>query len=167
MWGKLSQRLHLVLTLASVSLLLTSPWIVIGRRLRPSASFWDLWHVYLGLALLPLTLWFLLKNCRNGQWRLYFPYLAGNFAEAWQDLAGLFRARLPLSGGAGLFSVIEGLLLLTLMACCLTGGLWFWQQGASEALLWRSWHIGFAQAFAVLLVLHVLSVALHLLEFRR
>jgi hypothetical protein len=162
MWAKLAPRLHVLLTLGSLSLVLTSPWIVIGRRLRPQASFLDLWHVYFGLALLPLVLLFLFKNCRQGQWRLYFPYLAGNFRGLVQDLSALFRGRLPVAGGAGLFSVIEGLLVVLLLACCITGVFWFAQQGASSALFWRSLHANIAVAFVVFLVLHVLFAALHI-----
>lgn len=167
MWEKLGQRLHWLLLLGSVSLVLGSPWIVIGRQLRPAASLADLWHVYVGLALLPFSLLFFIKVCVHGQWRLYFPYLAGNLREFLQDIASLFRGRLPVAGGAGLFSVIEGLLVLSLFGCCLTGGLWFLQQGGSDALFWRDWHANFAVGFVVLLVAHVLGSALHLINLVR
>ena len=167
MWEKLGQRLHLAITLVSLSLVLTSPWIVIGRRLRPQAGLLDIWHVYAGLALLPLALLFGLKISRRGQWRLYFPYLAGHFHSAWQDCVALFRGRLPEAGGAGLFSVLEGLLLLLLLACCVTGGLWFLQQGGETALYWRSVHSVLAIAFVVLLVLHALFAAVQLVASMR
>lgn len=167
MWERLGQRLHLVLTLGSLSLVLTSPWIVIGRRLRPQAGFLDLWHVYFGLALLPLALLFLFKISRHGQWRLYFPYLAGNFRDARQDLFAILRGRPPLAGGAGLFSVLEGLLILALLACCVTGALWFFQHGGDNALFWRGVHGGLAAGFIVLLALHALFAALHLVASMR
>ncbi|QDF66146.1 cytochrome b/b6 domain-containing protein [Shewanella sp. SNU WT4] len=167
MWEKFELRLHLLLMLASVSLLVTSPWILMGRQLRASASVWDLWHVYVGLALIPLALLFLIKNCRHGQWRLYFPYLAGNFTGLGQDCRALARGKLPVCGGAGLFSVVEGLLLVSLLGCAITGGMWFVQQGGSDALWWRSVHSDCAWIMVGALMAHVVCAALHVIDMMR
>jgi hypothetical protein len=63
--------------------------------------------------------------------------------------------------------MIEGLLLLALLAAGATGALWFLSQGSEAAALLREQHILAARAFAVLLLLHLAGVALHLLDFVR
>ncbi|MBV7315845.1 cytochrome b/b6 domain-containing protein [Shewanella sp. NIFS-20-20] len=167
MWEKLQQRLHLLLILGSLWLIVTSPWVLIGRQLRASASWWDIGHVYLGLAMLPLAALFLLKNCRQGHWRLYFPYLGGQWQDVGRDCRNLCRGKLPVAGGAGLISVIEGGLMLLLVGTCLTGAMWFVQQGGSDALFWRGWHIDMAWAFGVGLIVHMLCAMLHVIDMMR
>ena len=84
---------------------------------------------------------------------------------AGRDLAGLFRGRIPSVEGGGLYSLIEGLLLLTFAGTALTGAAWFVAQGSDLALSWREWHIVTARCPVGLVVLHVLAVASHLLDF--
>jgi len=82
-------------------------------------------------------------------------------------VAGVFKGQRPGSEGGGLFATIEGLLLLALIAAALTGTLWLLGGGADAAVLWRGHHIVAARAFAVLMGLHVLAVALHLVDLVR
>ena len=56
-------------------------------------------------------------------------------------LSGLLRGRIPAAEGGGLFGLIEGLLLVLLLATAVTGAVWFAMQGSQEALAWRSHHI--------------------------
>lgn len=136
------------------------------RRIVPeSATFWDRAHIGLGLALTLLAVTYLLINLVDGRWRQYFPWAAGNLVEVRSDLAGIVQRRIPMAGGAGLFSLIQGLLLIGLLATALTGLGWLLADGARVALAWREWHIAIADGFVWLLVVHVVASALHLLDF--
>jgi cytochrome b561 len=48
-----------------------------------------------------------------------------------------------------------------------SGAAWVLNQGTDLALAWRAHHILAARTFAGLLVLHVLAVASHLVDFVR
>ena len=48
-----------------------------------------------------------------------------------------------------------------------TGAAWLLTQGSAEALDWREGHLLAARGFIGLLVLHVVTVSLHLLDFLR
>ncbi len=71
----ISEKLHVIVITLSVFLVVTSPWILIGSRLRAKASIWDSLHVYIGLIAAIFGLLFLLKNLLNGHWRQFFPWL--------------------------------------------------------------------------------------------
>jgi len=162
---RLADSQHLVVLLASLWLVLTSPWITMRKGIPESAGFLDWAHVVLGLALVPLSLAYFATNTLKGRWRDYFPWLAGNFAEVKRDLAGIPKGRLPQPGGAGLFSLIEGLVLVLLVATALTGLGWFVLEGSRAAMAWRDWHIVAADALVVGMVVHAIAASLHLLEF--
>jgi len=116
---------------------------------------------------LPLALLFFSCSLVQGRWREHFPWLAGNFAGPGRDLAGLLRGHLPGAGGAGLFSALQGLLLLALLATALTGLGWLLVEGSRAALAWREWHALCANFFGALLLLHTLAASAHLLNFLR
>ena len=103
---------------------------------------------------------------RDGRWRLYFPWSPPD-PRVGRDLAGLLRGRIPAAEGGGLFGLIEGLLLLALLATAATGAAWFTAQGTDAAVSWRGQHILAARGLIGLLVLHVVTVSLHLLDLLR
>jgi hypothetical protein len=108
------------------------------------------------------------RTCtRDGRWQLYFPFVPGQIDNVGRDLAGLLRGRVPASEGGGLFGLIEGLLLVLLIVTAVTGVAWLLTQGSVESLAWRGYHILAARGLIGLLVLHVLSVAAHLLDLLR
>lgn len=162
----LLDKLHLLVSVLTLLLLVTSPWLFMARKLMP-ANIWNLSHVYLGLVLAFLSLCYLFTNLINSKWRQYFPWLNFNFSPLFNDIKQLCKGHLPLTGGAGLFSVIEGLLILVLVLTGLTGFFWFIHQGTMDALIWRSLHVDFAHVLMVMLVMHFLGVASHLLELMR
>lgn len=164
---RLVNPLHLLIAVACIWLIASSPWIGMYHTLPDAAGLADLAHVALGLAMLPLGLAYFAACAVAGRWRLYFPWAAGEFAVLSADVAGLARGQRPGSEGGGLFGTIEGLLLLALLATAATGTLWFFASGADAAVLWRAQHIVAARAFGGLLVLHVLAVSLHLLDLVR
>ncbi len=146
-------------------LILTSPWIAMLRRVPSGAGFFDYAHVALGFAALALAVTYPLACVRATGWRLYFPWLSGNMAAVGRDVTGLARGTIPTAEGGGLFAMIEGLLLIALFVTAVTGAAWLLGQGSDAALTWRSVHILAARGFAGLIVLHVLAVASHLLDF--
>lgn len=164
---RLVNPLHLLIALAATWLLASSPWIAMYHALPDPPGPVNLSHVALGLALLPLSLVYLVACCAGGRWRLYFPWVAGQFGGIAADVAGLFRGQRPGSEGGGLFATIEGLLLLALLATAASGAWWFVERGTDAAVAWRDWHIGAAHAFAVLMALHVLAVSLHVIDLVR
>lgn len=164
---QLSDRLHLAVALFSLWLILTSPWVAMLRRIPPSAGWLDFAHVALGFVTLIAGIAYTYGCTREGRWRLYFPSGAAQFGGVGRDLAGLARGRIPAAEGGGLFGFIEGLLLVALLATAVTGAAWFFTQGSGEALAWRGHHIYAARGLIGLLVLHVITVSLHLLDFVR
>ncbi|MEJ2602159.1 MAG: cytochrome b/b6 domain-containing protein [Gammaproteobacteria bacterium] len=162
---RLADRQHLLVLLISLWLILTSPWIMLRRGIPSSAGFLDYAHIALGLAMVPLALAYALTNTLGGRWRDYFPWLAGNLAEVKRDLTGLLKARLPQPGGAGLFSLIEGIVLILLLATAVSGLGWFLLEGSRPAMVWREWHIVAADALVVALIVHAIAASLHLVEF--
>ncbi|GIU28326.1 cytochrome b/b6 domain-containing protein [Shewanella sp. MBTL60-007] len=158
---------HVLIIITSAYLILTSGWILIGRRLRPNASFWDQSHVYLGLIAAFLSITFLITTCLKGKWRQYFPWLVGDFSQLKADILGFFKGKIPIAGGRGLFSVVEGVGMLLFLAVGVSGIAWFATQGSSDALMWRGYHIHLAQAFIGFIVVHVIFACLHLLDFFR
>lgn len=164
---RLAAQQHLALALLSAWLILASPWVHMFRRIPRNAGFMEWSHVVLGLVALVLAITFTLSCTRRGRWRMYFPWLAGDLGQAGRDLRGLFRREVPTSEGGGLFAVIEGLLLLALLIAALTGAGWLLVQGTAAAVDWRAGHIVATRCMIVLLVLHIVSVSLHLLDFIR
>jgi cytochrome b561 len=164
---RLRDRQHLLVALLSAWLIFTSPWISMLRRIPDGAGFLDYSHVVLGFVALLLAFSYAVTCSLGGRWRLYFPFIAGGLGAVGRDLAGLLRGRIPAAEGGGLFALIEGLLLLALLAAAVTGAAWFWAQGTTEALAWRQWHLYAARGLAGLILLHVVTVSLHLLDFVR
>lgn len=138
-----------------------------GRSLRVSASIWDYLHVYLGLMTAVLSMSMLVTNCINGRWRQFFPWLQLDFSHLIKDFSGLLKGKIPVAGGRGLFSCIEGLGILLLVGVGVTGMIWFCLQGSSDALAWRSYHLLFAKCFMGFILIHVFCACLHLLDFIR
>jgi hypothetical protein len=165
---RLAARQHLLLALLSAWLILGSPWVHMYRRIPRNAGFAEYSHIVLGLVALVLAITFTISCTRRGRWRLYFPWLMGELGQAWRELRGLvLRREVPTAEGGGLFAVIEGLLLLALLATALTGAAWLLVPGTAEAVSWRHYHILASRGMIALLVLHIASVSLHLLDFIR
>jgi Prokaryotic cytochrome b561. len=157
-------RLHVALVLLCAWLILSSPWIAMLRRMPSSAGFLDYAHVVVGALALMLALPYAMACMRGGRWRNLFPWLVGDVRPLARDVAGLLRGRLPSAEGGGLFAVIEGLLLATLLFVAITGAGWWFVQGSSDALAWREVHIVGARVLIGLIVAHVVAVATHLFE---
>ncbi|MGL4714057.1 MAG: cytochrome b/b6 domain-containing protein [Shewanella sp.] len=160
-------RLHLWVVICCILLVCTSPWVFMARSMGANASFWDYLHVYLGLVCALLGLLFLLSNTLNGNWRTYFGWALGDGAQVKADLVGLTKGKLPITGGKGVLSAIEGLGMLLLLATGLTGVGWFVYQGTPISMEWRGYHQFFAQGFIGFLILHMMLAATHIIEFIR
>jgi len=165
--ARFADRQHLLLALLCSWLILSSPWVALLRRLPEDAGLLDRSHVALGLVACLLSVTYLAGCVRGGRWKLYFPWLAGQVRSMARDLRGLLRGRIPAAEGGGLFAAIEGLALLALLVTAATGATWFLAQDTASALDWRSWHIVAARSFTALLLLHVITVSLHLVELAR
>jgi hypothetical protein len=131
---RLVNPLHLLIALACAWLAASSPWIGLYHALPDDPGAIDLSHVVLGLAMLPLGIVYFLACTVGGRWRLYFPWVAGQFGGIGRDVAGLVRGQRPGSEGGGLFAAVEGLLLLALLATAFTGALWFLGRGTEAAI---------------------------------
>jgi hypothetical protein len=164
---RLARRQHAAVAALSAWLILTSPWISMVGRVPRNAGVLEYSHVVLGLLVAPLAITYLLDCVRAGRWQLYFPWLAGQLGPAARDLAGLLRGRVPVAEGGGLFALIEGLTLLMLVATAWTGVAWFATQGSSDALAWRGYHVVAARGLMALVVVHAVTVSMHLLDFVR
>ena len=160
-------RQHLLLALLATWLVLTSPWVHMLRRVPRNAGWLEYAHIGLGLLAAVLAVTYFLACCRGGGWRVYFPWAGGNLGPVVRDLRGLARREIPSAEGGGLFALVEGLLLLATLAVGVTGVAWLVLAGSAEAAAWRGYHVAAAQGMFVLLVLHVVTVSLHLLDFVR
>ncbi|MDF0533163.1 cytochrome b/b6 domain-containing protein [Shewanella yunxiaonensis] len=164
----LYQRLqHLLLIVLCVVLLAGSGQLTLLRSLPAHAGFWNLTHVWLGLLASVVAFTFFISNLTGGSWRQYYGIVAGNWHPVWHDLCGLGKGRIPAAGGVGLFSLIEGLTMIALLAVCFSGCMWFFEQGSKDALFWRGWHHSLIYVFVTLLILHVLCALSHLLDLIR
>jgi hypothetical protein len=159
--------LHAALALTALWLIGSSPWLTMFTALPEPAGAFNLAHLILGLAVLPLVLLFLAACTLGGGWRLYFPWVAGDFAQTGRDLAGLVRGERPLSEGGGLFAALEGLLLLAVLAAAATGAAWWLAQGGDAAVSLWQWHKLAARACTALLGLHITAAALHWVDLIR
>lgn len=164
---QLAERQHAVVAVLSAWLIGTSPWLAMLAKLPREPGFFDYTHLVLGLAVLPVSITYLVTCIRGGRWRTYFPWAGGQLGDLARDCAGIFRGRMPVAEGGGLFAVIEGLALLLLAGTAITGAGWLLAQGGSDALAWRSVHGVLATGLCVAIVLHVVTVSLHLLDFLR
>ena len=138
-----------------------------GDAARRRCRAWSRGHVALGFATLVAGVAYASICLRAGRRGLYLPWSVSGLRTVGCDLAGLLRGRVPASEGGGLIGFVEGLLLLALVATALTGAGWFLAQGGDAALTWRAQHLIAARALVGLLVLHVVTVSLHLLDFVR
>ncbi|WP_076541547.1 cytochrome b/b6 domain-containing protein [Shewanella sp. UCD-KL21] len=163
----IAEKLHVIVIALSVFLVVTSPWILIGRQLRANASIWDSLHVYLGLVAAIFGLLFMLKNLLNGHWRQFFPWLRLDFSQCVDEIKQLKQGKLPSSGGKGIFSVVEGIGLILIALVSITGIAWFITQGSSDALMWRKYHILFAQGFVGFLMVHIVFAMFHIIDMVR
>lgn len=161
---RLLNRLHFAVVIACGWLIFTSPWVAMLRRIPAGAGFLDYAHVAVGFAGLLLGVMYAWACASGGGWRTYFPWAAGRSRAIVEDLAGIFRGRLPAAESGGLFATIEGLLLIALLAAAVTGAAWFALQGSADAVAWHGHHIFAARALIGLIIAHVLAVASHLLE---
>ncbi len=164
---RFARHQHLLVAGLSLWLVATSPWVHLRRAIPRSAGGWDYSHITLGCVVFLLSITFLWSCLRRGGWRQYFPWACGEFGPLGRDLAGLMAGRLPTAGGAGLFSVIEGIGQMLLFATAATGVAWLLVQGSGDALAWRQYHGLAARALIGFLVLHFITASLHLLEFLR
>jgi hypothetical protein len=164
---RVNNPLHLLIALACVWLVASSPWIGLYQALPDEPGALDLGHVVVGLAVLPLSIVYCAACTVGGRWRLYFPWAAGQFGDIGRDLAGIGQGQRPGSEGGGLFATVEGLLLLALLATALTGALWFLGRGTEAAIAWRGHHIVAARGLTGLLALHVIAVSLHFVDLVR
>lgn len=164
---RFSGLLHGLIALITVWLIATSPWLTLYHRLPEPVGALNLSHVLLGLALLPVALLYLAACTLGGRWRIYFPWIAGEIGGVRSDIAAIFRRERPGAEGAGLFAVIEGLLLLAVLTACLSGAAWFALQGTEAALTIRAVHQVAARAIGVVLVAHVIAVSLHVVDLVR
>ena len=162
-----AEKLHVIVITLSVFLVVTSPWILIGRSLRANASIWDNLHVYVGLVAAIFGLLFLVKNLLNGHWRQFFPWLSLDFSQCVHEVKQLTQGKLPSSGGKGIFSVVEGIGLILMALVSMTGIVWFITQGSSDALIWRKYHILFAQGFVGFLMVHIVFAMFHIIDMVR
>jgi len=158
---------HATLALLSLWLIGSSPWIALYRRVPQGAGWLDHAHVVLGFAALLLAVSYAWSCSRQGRWRLYFPWTPRSFGGVASDLGGLLRGRIPAAEGGGLFGLIEGLLLVALLLTAASGAGWYFAQGTGGVLEWREFHACAAHGLVVLIVLHVVTVAAHLVEFVR
>jgi len=164
---RLTGPLHLGVALAAAWLIFSSPWIGMYHQMPDDPGFLDLSHVVVGFAALLMGALYTAACAQGGRWREYFPWLGGDLGAVGRDLAGVFRGRVPTVEGGGLFAMIEGLLLLALLAAGVTGAVWFFTQGSDAAVAWRGHHILAARGCAAFALLHFIGVALHLLDFVR
>lgn len=160
----LQNRLHALVVALCAWLFVTSPWVSMLRRVPAGAGWLDWAHVALGFVALAVGLLYVGACTRDGGWRSYFPWLAGEAGAAARDVGGMFRGRLPSAEPGGLFAVIEGLLLLALLVVGVTGAAWFVLQGSDAAVDCRAVHVLAARVLLGLVVTHVLAVASHLFE---
>jgi len=167
LFSRLAASQHLLLALLSAWLILTSPWVHMFRGIPRNAGFFDYSHVVLGLVVLVLAVTYTISCLQFGRWRLYFPWLAGQFGATMRELRALWRREIPSAEGGGLFGALKGLLLVTLLLAAFTGLAWLLLAGSPEAVRWRGYHIVAAQVMSVVFVLHLLAASLHLLEFVR
>ncbi|QSX34390.1 cytochrome b/b6 domain-containing protein [Shewanella avicenniae] len=163
----LLQSLHLLLMLLCAFLLIGSSNLMLLRSIPPTAGFWDLSHVWLGLLAAVLGVLFLGKLCVHGRWRLYFPWLVLQWRPIVADIKGLCKGKIPSAGGAGLFSLIEGITVLSLVTTGITGAMWFVTQGSADAASWRLWHHSAAHWFIGLMIVHVVCALSHLIDMIR
>jgi cytochrome b561 len=164
---RLANALHGSIAVATIALLASGPWLAMYHRVPEPAGALNLAHVIVGLLVVPLSVAYVLACTLVGRWRLYFPWLAGQFRGIGADLKALARAQRPGSEGGGLFATIEGLLLAALLATAGSGLAWWLLQGADAAVVWRGLHALAARTLAALLVAHVVAVALHLVDLVR
>jgi len=160
-------RQHLAVAALSLWLVGTSPWIAMFRRIPDGAGWLDYAHVALGFVGLLLAITYTWACTRQGRWKLYFPLTPRLFGGVARDLGGLVRGNIPAAEGGGLFGFIEGLLLAAFLLTAASGAAWFVTQGSGDALAWREFHVYAARGMIGLLVLHVVTVSLHLLDFVR
>jgi len=158
---------HGLLILILAWLIFSSPWVHLYNRLPDSPGLVVLAHLVLGLVALVLGLGFVLTTALQGRLSQYFPWLLARFKPLGRDLAGLIRGKLPSNEGAGLFSIIKGLLLLALLATGLSGFFWLVNVGGQDAVTWREWHIVCARVLIGMLVAHILATLVHLFDFIR
>jgi hypothetical protein len=138
----INAHLHVLVALFVLWLIATSPWVSMLRRIPGDAGLFDYAHVAVGWLALLCGVLYALSVAGSGRLRQYLP-----------------------GKTAGIGGVIEGLLLLALLATAATGALWFLLQGSAAAITWRGLHIYSARALIGLGIAHVLAVAAHLLDF--
>ncbi len=156
---------HGLLILILAWLILSSPWVHLYNRLPDSPGLMVGAHLVLGLLALLLGLAFVLTTALQGRLSQYFPWALARFRPLGRDLVGLVRLNLPSNEGAGLFSVIKGLLLLALLATGLTGVFWLLNTWSHDAVIWREWHIVCARILIGMVVAHILATLVHLFDF--
>lgn len=163
-WQKIAVKLHALVLVMSVILVCTSPWVLIGRQLSANAGFWSHFHVYGGLITACLALLFAIKVCLKGQWRQFFPWLLLDFNQVNTDLVGILTGKIPVAGGKGLFSVIEGIGVILLLLVAVSGVVWYLVD-PSDALVWRSYHQVLGQCFIGFMIIHLLLALVHIKDF--
>ena len=163
----LAEKLHLLVAVLAVWLVATSPWVSMLGKMPREPGFFTLAHVYVGLAALLLALAYLFDCVRDGAWRLNFPWASGELRCVVEDLRGILRGRVPAAESGGLFGALSGLTLVAFLAAAITGAAWSWSEGTPAALDWRGAHLVAVRAFIALAILHIVAVALHLLDFVR
>lgn len=165
--SQLMEKLHVLLALLAIWLLSTSGQVHLASRIHDKAGGWDYNHIVLGTITALMSMLFLVKCCRHGQWRLYFGWCLGQFGPIAKDLRKLAQRQLPAAGSPGLLTFIEGVGLLLMAAIGLTGLAWLATQGSGLAITWRGWHILFSEYLIWYLIVHAIASFSHFLELMR
>jgi cytochrome b561 len=159
-----ANRLHFAVAAGCGWLIATSPWVGMLRRVPADPGLLDVAHVVVGFATSALALVYAAMVTRGSRWRALFPLGPQGLGAVARDVRGLAQRRIPSAESGGIYALVEGLLLVALLAAVVTGVGWFLSQGGPDALSWRTGHIVSARVLIGLAVAHVLAVASHLLE---
>ncbi|SDJ22140.1 cytochrome b561 [Ferrimonas sediminum] len=165
--SQLFERLHVMLALLAIWLFITADQVHLANRIHVNAGFWDYNHIVLGSITALLSLCFLYKCCRLGQWRLYFGWCIGQISPIVNDLRQLKNKQLPAAGAPGLLTFIEGFGLILMVLVGLSGCGWLMSQGGSMAMTLRDCHIDLAGALFWYLIVHAIASFSHFLEMLR
>jgi hypothetical protein len=160
----LNAHLHPLLAVLAVWLIATSPWVSMLRRLPSSPGFFDYAHLITGGLALLCALVYCVTVTRAARWKWFFPWAAGETAAVARDLTRALQGRVPPADGPGLYGAIKGFVLLALLATALTGAAWFLAQGSQAAIMFRDWHTAAVRVLIVVLLVHIVAVATHLIE---
>ncbi len=137
------------------------------KRIRTHAI--DVWHIELGLFLVPFVCVFLYVSFKRRGFKYFFPYVFGENTQLSKDVQKVLQGGIPAPRPGGLPGVIQGFGFVCFFLTVACGFIWYllWPHMPRFSVNFLDYHRYFAYALAVYFAGHAFMAMRHFLLWKK